>query len=99
MSLQGWSYIAQLILGLEALVLLALALLIAYFLVRGMNAMLKAVPAYLQQVHQMLGQVRGYVKLACRIAVSPIITVESTLARVRGIWQGIRKWLAGDLLP
>lgn len=99
MSLQGWSYIAQLILGLEALILLALALLIIYFLVRGMNAVLKAVPAHLRRVYQALEQVRASVELACRIAVSPITAVESTLAKVRGIWQGIRRWLAGGLLP
>jgi hypothetical protein len=97
MNLRGWSYIAQLVLSLEALVLLALALLIAYFLVRGMNAVLKAVPAYLRQAHQILEQARGYVELACRLLISPITAVESFLAKVRGMWQGLRKWLAGDL--
>lgn len=99
MSLQGWSYIAQLVLSLEVLVLLAVVLLIAYFLVRGMRAVLRAVPAYLRQAHQALEQARGYVELICRILISPFVAVESALARARGVWQGIRKWLAGGLRP
>jgi hypothetical protein len=97
MNLRGWSYIAQLVLSLEALVLLALALLIAYFLVRGMNAVLRTVPTYLRQAYQILEQARGYAELTCRLLISPIIAVESFLAKVRGMWQGLREWLAGDL--
>lgn len=97
MNLRGWSYVAQLILSLEALVLLALALLIAYFLVRGMNAVLKALPPYLRQAYQILEQARGWVELACRILISPITAVESFLAKVRGMRQGLRRWLAGGL--
>ncbi|MGC8828070.1 MAG: hypothetical protein ACP5TV_13830 [Anaerolineae bacterium] len=97
MNLRGWSYIAQLLLSVEALVLLALALIIAYFLVRGMNAMLKALPPYLRQAHQILEQVHGWVELACRILISPITAVESFLAKARGMRQGLRRWLAGGL--
>lgn len=97
MNLQGWSYIAQIVLSLEALILLVLVLLIAYFLVRGMNAVLGAVPAYLRQAHQILEQARGYVELFCRILVSPITAVESALAKARGIWLSLRRWLAGGL--
>lgn len=97
MNLQGWSYIAQIVLSLEALILLALVLLIAYFLVRGMNAVLRAAPAYLRQAHQILEQARSYVELFCHILVSPITAVESALAKARGIWLGLRRWLAGGL--
>ncbi len=97
MNLRGWSYIAELVLSLEALVLLALILLIAYFLVRGMNAVLKAVPAYLRQAHQILEQARSYVELFCRIVITPITAVESALAKARGMWRGVRRWLAGGL--
>lgn len=97
MNLRGWSYIAQLVLSLEALVLLALILLIAYFLVRGMSTVLKAVPAYLRQAHQVLEQARGYVELFCRIVITPVTAVEAALAKARGMWQGVRRWLASGL--
>ncbi len=97
MSLRGWSYIAQLVLSVEALVLLALVLLIAYFLVRGMNAVLNALPAYLRQAQQAMEQARRYVEMTSRLAAAPFIAVGSFAAKVRGLWLGVRRWLAGDL--
>lgn len=93
MGLHDWSYIAQVILTIEALVPILVCGVIAYFLVRGTNAVLRALPAYFRRAHQIMENVRAVVERITAAAVSPLIRIEAGAARIRGTLAGIRKWL------
>lgn len=88
--------ISILILALQGLIFLAVAIAAGYFLIRGMNALLRAIPKGFAQVRELLTAIQRIVSQASNIIIRPFIIAAGLRARIAGILRALSRPLRND---
>jgi hypothetical protein len=94
MGLHGWGALATVLLVFETFVVVLIAGVILYFLVRGMAYVLREVPRIFAAARRYLAQGQNIVNTATSQVAAPFIAANAGVARVRGILAGIGKLFA-----
>lgn len=91
MSLALWRDIAIVILAIQLFVILLIPLAIAYFGTRGLSWIHTRLSTLLARARGLSHQVRAQADRLSDVVAAPLIRVHSRAARLRTLWQGLRR--------
>lgn len=91
MDLHGWGALATVLLVLETFVFCLIAGVILYFLGRGVTFILRELPRQFALARGYLAQGQAIVVNITNRIAAPFIAMHAGVARVRGVWAGVRR--------